>query len=526
MSIPRWVAVDDADSRIQYIGSGWFQDQGSQNDRGNFGASYKSTLHGTKSNASLSFTFSGAQVKVLGFNNIRNDSGVIDPSWECFVDNISIGQSKPSIAVDNYWTMCDHDQLVDGQHVITVNATVMKEQTFWVDQIRYVPSSYVPLDTAAVVVDNTDPAITFGDGWSNLGNFCNATNAANSIVTFPFNGASVSWYAFIPETPHTPTTGSYSVDGGPPSNFILNGIPINSPVKIEYNQKLFETPQYDPGPHTLVVTYLGNSSATPLTLDWLIVQNATATRSSNGSSTTQGGSDVPSSKHTKNVGPIVGGVIGTVVLIGIAVCAILYFRRWERNQKKKPILVKEAQLGADDNMAIVPFQLSPSLQTGASGSFYANHRPQGSITTFTTTRHGPKPSQSTVDLKSTTPPSLTSRSRTPIPTPSGSQGRSVSPYEGNLANSTRSDPLLSARNYQSPPPIQQPIGSEKERREAEATVTALRPQRFPVRPPLEPPVHSSDSGSSRMIVHEDSGLRLPRVSQGSVLEVPPRYTVG
>lgn len=186
---------------------------------------------------------------------------------------------------------------------------------------------------------------------------------------------------------------------------------------------------------------------------------------------------------------------------------------------------KEAQLGADDGMAIEPFHLSPSVQTGASGSFYANHRPQGSITTFNTTHHGSKPSQTTAELKSIIPPSSTSSSRTPAPASAGSQDRPSPSSQGHLVQTSRSDSLPSTSNVPPLAHIQQPVVSEKERHEAEATTAALRPQRLPV-PPPEPHVASSGSGSSRMIVHEDSGLRLPRASQGSVVEVPPMYTVG
>jgi len=54
----RWVVVDDTDANIAYTGP-WFQDQGSQDTAGNFGPTYKSTLHGANDNASLSFAFSG-----------------------------------------------------------------------------------------------------------------------------------------------------------------------------------------------------------------------------------------------------------------------------------------------------------------------------------------------------------------------------------------------------------------------------------------------------------------------------------
>jgi len=54
----RWVVVDDTDADIAYTGP-WFQDQGSQDTAGNFGPTYKSTLHGANDNASLSFAFNG-----------------------------------------------------------------------------------------------------------------------------------------------------------------------------------------------------------------------------------------------------------------------------------------------------------------------------------------------------------------------------------------------------------------------------------------------------------------------------------
>jgi len=54
----RWVMVDDTDTDIAYTGP-WFQYKGSQDTRGNFGPTYKSTLHGTNDTASLSFAFNG-----------------------------------------------------------------------------------------------------------------------------------------------------------------------------------------------------------------------------------------------------------------------------------------------------------------------------------------------------------------------------------------------------------------------------------------------------------------------------------
>ena len=54
----RYIIIDDVDPSIHYNGL-WFANQGNQNSVGDFGPPYNGTLHGTTSNASLSFEFSG-----------------------------------------------------------------------------------------------------------------------------------------------------------------------------------------------------------------------------------------------------------------------------------------------------------------------------------------------------------------------------------------------------------------------------------------------------------------------------------
>lgn len=64
MAEPRWIVVDDKDSGIKYYPASstpWFSvsTEGALDAVGNFGPAYRSTLHGTHSNASLSFNFTG-----------------------------------------------------------------------------------------------------------------------------------------------------------------------------------------------------------------------------------------------------------------------------------------------------------------------------------------------------------------------------------------------------------------------------------------------------------------------------------
>lgn len=113
---------------------------------------------------------------------------MLDPTWECFVDDITIGATAPFAFAENNWVFCNQDSLVDGPHVLTVNATVLKNQTFWFDDIQYVPSASVPLGQAAIMVDNLDPQLQYGAGWQALGNSANMTTVPGSIFTYDFIG--------------------------------------------------------------------------------------------------------------------------------------------------------------------------------------------------------------------------------------------------------------------------------------------------------------------------------------------------
>ena len=115
---------------------------------------------------------------------------MLDPTWECFVDNISIGKTDPFEFAENNWLFCEWTVLVDGPHVLTVNATVAKNQTFWFDTIQYVPSASVPLASKAILVDSTDKALHYGAEWEALGDSAKMTAKTGSAFNFEFDGES------------------------------------------------------------------------------------------------------------------------------------------------------------------------------------------------------------------------------------------------------------------------------------------------------------------------------------------------
>jgi hypothetical protein len=128
-----------------------------------------------------------AQIPII---NGTGEGTTWDPKWECFVDGVSIGSTKPFPYPENNWVLCDQPQLSDGDHVLSVNVTTMGT-TFWFDQLQYKPSPGASFgnETNVVVVSLSDPAIKYGPGWVRLGDTANSTTTLGAQVKFNFTGA-------------------------------------------------------------------------------------------------------------------------------------------------------------------------------------------------------------------------------------------------------------------------------------------------------------------------------------------------
>jgi len=131
----------------------------------------------------------GTSVSVIGSINLRNDSGVLDPTWECFVDHISIGKTTPYQFANNNWVFCERAVLVDGPHLLIVNTTVANKQTFWFDRIQYGPSAGISLASKAILVDCGDKALQYDAEWGVLRDI-KMTRETASVFNFEFDGES------------------------------------------------------------------------------------------------------------------------------------------------------------------------------------------------------------------------------------------------------------------------------------------------------------------------------------------------
>ena len=115
-------------------------------------------------------------------------------SWECFVDNISIGSNSPTDVPENNWILCDSGSLADGPHNFTLRVHLYGVQ-FWFDQIQYVPSADMSLDSSLILVNASDSAIQYV-GWQDKGrivawDMSYYTTLPNALanMTFDFNGS-------------------------------------------------------------------------------------------------------------------------------------------------------------------------------------------------------------------------------------------------------------------------------------------------------------------------------------------------
>jgi len=76
--------------------------------------------------------------------------------------------------------------------VLSLEAKVSNQQTFWFDQIRYVPSSNVSLDQSILRVDEADDAVKYSSGWKPAYGFVYITQTARDTLTFQFSGTFIS----------------------------------------------------------------------------------------------------------------------------------------------------------------------------------------------------------------------------------------------------------------------------------------------------------------------------------------------
>ena len=178
-------------------------------------------------------------------------------------------------------------------------------------------------------------------------------------------GTSLKWFSLIPaDEPRASTTATYSVDGGFPMTFSLLGL---KPDDVEQNNQLiFQASGLSPGQHRIEVVHGGNNQTTPLSLTYLVIQNAPAparnTSSPDSLSTptpSSSGADGSSEINGASTGAIVGGTVGGVaVLVAVILFLLLLRCRRKRNDIDHDLDQEMSLLNT-----IEPFSKVPSQST-------------------------------------------------------------------------------------------------------------------------------------------------------------------
>ncbi|KAF8880146.1 hypothetical protein BD779DRAFT_1676025 [Infundibulicybe gibba] len=307
------------------------------------GPPFQGTTHSSTVNSSLGFQFHGSSPQVFGIS--------LDASYECFIDGTIVGSATTlkQMPGDN-----DSDLLCNGtsfieekEYTLALNVTHTAGggplSALWLDYITYVPSTSAPLRSATVLVDRSDPAIA---------------KTKQKLVKHKYfkvrldpKGTSVSWVGFTPQMPLEPTShATYSIDKANP---VVFGLPSGSSSENLTNQVIFTSPTLSSGPHSLEVTYLGNSATPPLTLNHLVIANV-STASAQVPPATSASTDKPS--VSAPIGAIIGGVIGGIAVLCFAISLL---RRRSRQRK-----TGHGRFGNVDDTTtppqLTPFEAMPS----------------------------------------------------------------------------------------------------------------------------------------------------------------------
>jgi len=145
----QWIIVDDTNSDINHIGRSWFSDVGSWVSVGSYGTTHLRTLHGTSSNASFTFDFTGQLLilfKILfdswiwyigsAIRVVGSTRGSSSTYWTCLIDGsddtVMRSAAHTGSPRNNFEFVMWTCWTTDITHSI-MHATVTDNQALWLD---------------------------------------------------------------------------------------------------------------------------------------------------------------------------------------------------------------------------------------------------------------------------------------------------------------------------------------------------------------------------------------------------------
>ncbi|KAF8799096.1 hypothetical protein BYT27DRAFT_7202077 [Phlegmacium glaucopus] len=216
---------------------------------------------------------------------------------------------------------------------------------------------------AVLVIDDQDPALVYGSGWTHYqypsahyNDTSSLSRGQGSRVTLQFNGISIAVYGS--PGPNTTVAFTTVVDSG--SSALTN---VPTPTAQQYRQLFFQSPHLSAGNHSFVLTNVDDD-------DWLWLDYFAITTDLPGSTsstvsaqvmiTTSPQSTNPPQNNTQSssnhppIAAIVGEALGGIAVICVLVFCFLYLRR------RRPSIIID---GDNPSTLAQPFILNPITLT-------------------------------------------------------------------------------------------------------------------------------------------------------------------
>ncbi|GJJ15753.1 hypothetical protein Clacol_010031 [Clathrus columnatus] len=366
----QFLLISNSDSDVDYSGNWTIANSSQLSPGGSLGPPFEPQLHNLAlGNGSFSFFFHGSSINVIGSIPITNsNSNSRDPTWECFIDGISLGPPTYPNVTENNWSLCEH-ALSDGPHQleVIVNSTT---SPFYFDYLLYAPSVGISLENNTIFISGLDPDVTYDSTWSVV-RTSSATSEPGGEVIITFVGQSLDYYgSFLFDSPHNSSSAQYSVDGQPFVTFALdNNLDPNARQDLS-NQKFFSTGLLDQGSHGVIVKNMGNSSVTPLTFGFGIIAFDTSPSSSGGPATPSNHSSPPPATgsighHSKSNTPaIIGGAVaGAIAFVVFLIAVVLFWRRRQRRRSDSESSEMQLQRATRISPLSISHPTQPSYQS-------------------------------------------------------------------------------------------------------------------------------------------------------------------
>lgn len=457
--------------------------------------------------------FTGTRVWALGSYGytVKAIDPSVKPYWSCSVDSKAIESFVSFSDADNTWVLCDSGSIEDAEHTITMIAD--GDRRFLFDQFQYLPSQRsVPSFQPTVVIDKTDPAVTYKSGtWNTTVGGIKSSVDVNATISVEFTGAKATWYGSLPPAsdgvylkPPQNGTALVYLDNDNPRRIVIPWSPRATP---KYNKGFFTAESLTRGTHTIKVVL--EDPQFPLTLDYLTVENGEISTSAP-TQQTPVATTASNGHSTRNKAAIAGITVGValfLVLVGVGVG--FYLRRRRRS-------VPKIRLADPDSLArpelepyyhVEPFEFSGVIDISASPLPHRPHpfaeksrRPGTPTTEGTTTPTTQTPLQEQLAL----PP--------PLGDPTSPEGKPKKRKKGKTASESLAVRLPMAYSTRDPI-VSRAAGNSSQ------SLQGLHSSRGSS---AAEDVGAHDGERIVMVNrHQDSGVRIPGVE---VVDLPPLYS--